>query len=183
MKKFIKTALILGLICAVSSVLLALLNKVTAPKIEEYEKSKVMSALESVSCGYQIGAQTIIIDNEFITDSYTLSDNGKKVGYILQLTSNGYGGKLILSAGYSLNGEILAVKLVSDSETPGVGKKAENEGYMDKFIGKGSINPVPTSKDMLSESEALTVSGASITFGGISKALSAGSEYVKSLGD
>lgn len=182
MSKYFKTALVLALICAVSAVSLSFLNRITEPKIKEYEESVVKKALESVAGGYDFEGPTTVQDNGFVVDYYKLTSNNKIVGYIVELVGKGYGGELKLAASYDVDGKINLVQLVSDDETPGVGKKAENEGYMDKFIGKGSTSPIPTSKDMLTDSEAQAVSGASITFGGISKALSEGSNFVKSLG-
>ncbi len=53
---------------------------------------------------------------------------------------------------------------------------------MDKFIGTGtSTNPIPTTKSMLSEVDSAAVSGATMTFSGISSALKIGSDYIKSL--
>ena len=50
---------------------------------------------------------------------------------------------------------------------------------MDKFIGKGgSEEVVPTSKSMLSETDSAAVSGATMTFSGISSALKEGADYI-----
>ncbi|MBR2282169.1 MAG: FMN-binding protein [Spirochaetales bacterium] len=181
LKYIVKTAVVLAAICAVAAVVLAGLNEVTDPKIQEYEAQKVISALEEVSCGMQIGEKKDV-NQSYVAYMYPLSSGGKDQGYILGLTSTGYGGELTLVASYDLNGVVMAAKLVADEETPGVGKKAENEGYMDKFVGTGtSTAPVPTSKSMLSDADSAAVSGASITFTGISKALAYGSDFVKSL--
>ena len=180
-KYILKTALVLAAICAVAAVILASLNMVTKPKIDEYETQKVLSALEEVSCGMEIGEKRDV-NQDYVEYLYPLSSGGKAAGYILGLTSIGYGGELTLVASYDLNGVVMAAKLVADEETPGVGKKAENEGYMDKFVGTGTDStPVPTSKSMLSSEDSAAVSGASITFTGISKALAYGSGFVKSL--
>ena len=179
--KYLKTALILAAICAVAAVVLASLNMVTAPAIEKYEEQKVLSALESVSNGMDIGSRKDVNEG-YVSYLYPLSREGKTSGYILGLTSVGYGGELGIIASFDINGFVMNAILVSDSETPGVGKKAEAKGYMDKFIGTGSdSNPVPTSKSMLNDADAAAVSGATITFTGITKALAAGSAYVKSL--
>lgn len=182
MKNYLKTAIVLGLICAVSAVSLSFLNNVTAPKIEEYELSIATKALEEVACGCSFDQMINVEGNDFVNAYCILNKDNQNTGYILQLKGNGYGGPLVITASYDLDGAIMQVKLVSDSETPGVGKKAELDGYMDKFIGTGSSQAVPTSKDMLSEKDSQAVSGASITFGGISKALSEGSNFVKTLG-
>ncbi len=182
MVKYIaKTALVLAAICAVAAIALAALNAVTEPKIEEYETQKVLSALEEVSCGMEIGERQDV-NQGYVAYMHSLTSGGKQSGYILGLTSIGYGGELTLVASYDMDGVVMAAKLVADEETPGVGKKAENEGYMDKFVGTGTASaPVPTSKSMLSSTDSAAVSGASITFTGISKALAYGSDFVKSL--
>ena len=84
-------------------------------------------------------------------------------------------------ASYSTDGTVLGAKLMSNSETPGLGKKAEEEWYMDMFEGKGGSEPVPTAKSMLPADLSAQVSGATITFTGVSSAIAAGSEYVKGL--
>lgn len=190
MTRYLKTALILAAICAVSAVILAALNMVTKPAIDAYEEGKTTSALQAVSNGMEIGEYAEINDS-YITYRYeltspnatatTVSDTAV-TGYILGLKTNGYGGEMILVASFDTDGVVMNAVLVSDDETPGVGKKAEADGYMDKFIGTGSTaNPVPTTKSMLSEVDSAAVSGATITFTGITKALNAGSAYVRSL--
>ena len=69
---------------------------------------------------------------------------------------------------------------MANSETPGLGKKSEESWYMAQFVGFGAANPIPTSKNDLADPSL--VSGATVTFTGVSGALKNGSEYVKSLG-
>ena len=181
MGRYIKTALVLAAICAVAAVVLALMNMLTKPYIDAYEADKVTSALEKVSCGMEIG-QREEINSGYVRYMHRLTSGGKTSGYILGLVSNGYGGQLTIVASYDTAGVVMAAKLIADSETPGLGKKAENDNYMKIFAGTGSASvPVPTKKTMLSDADAAVVSGASITFGGISKALANGSDFVKSL--
>lgn len=179
--KYFKTAVVLASICAVAAIVLAGMNMITKGKIESYEVGKIRNALEEVSNGMDFSEREDI-NQSYVSYMYRLTSSGFASGYILGLISNGYGGELNLVASYDLEGRIMAAKLVSDSETPGLGKKAESTGYMDKFIGTGTAQlPVPTGKGMLSESDSAAVSGASITFTGISKALAYGSDFVKSL--
>lgn len=182
MRKYIITAIVLTLICSVAAVLLAFVNKITEPVIAEYEKNVILNALKEVSCGYEIGEQKIIEGNASVEDYYELSENGMVKGYLLSLKGKGYGGELTVVASFDTEGKVMDAKLASNGETPGVGKKAENKGYMDKFIGKGTDVSIPTKKNMLTEKETAEVSGATMTFTGVSKALTAGSEFVKELG-
>ena len=181
MNKYLKTTLVLASICAVAAILLAGINVITTPYIEKYEADKVTAALEVVANGNEIGPE-ISIGDSTVEYMHELYSNGQLVGYILGLNTRGYGGEITLIASFNTDGSVANVNLVSDSETPGVGKKAENEGYMDKFIGTGTAsNPVPTTKSMLSDVDSAAVSGATMTFSGISSALKAGSDYIKSL--
>ena len=181
MSRYLKTALVLAAICAVAAVVLALMNMLTKPYIEAYEANKVTNALEQVSCGMTIGEREEVNEG-YVQYMHRLTTSGKTTGYILGLVSNGYGGQLTIVASYDANGVVMAAKLIADSETPGLGKKAENDGYMDIFKGTGTADrPVPTKKGMLSDTDVATVSGASMTFTGISKALAGGSDFVKSL--
>jgi electron transport complex protein RnfG len=53
---------------------------------------------------------------------------------------------------------------------------------MNKFKGTGADKPVPVKKTMLESADADAVTGATITFTGVSKALEYGSEFAKKLG-
>jgi len=45
MKEYLKTSIVLALICAVAAIVLAFLNGVTKPVIIEYENQKTLNAL------------------------------------------------------------------------------------------------------------------------------------------
>lgn len=175
--KMLKPAIVLFLICAVASVVLAFVNKVTSPAIKAYEEKVVLQAFMDVAGDYELGERTDY-DDQYINCSYQLIKNNSLQGYVLDLKANGYGGEMNFVARYDLNGVIKAAKMVSNSETPGIGKKSENPEYMKIFCDK---IPVPTNKNMLSPMETVIVSGASMTFGGVSKALNYGSEFIKDL--
>ncbi len=180
MKEYLKTSIVLAIICAFAAIVLATLNGVTKPIIIEYENQKTLDALQAVSNNLTISDDFIrVSENESINYYYELSNNGEKSGYLLNLVAIGYGGAMNLVASYNLEGEVLKAKVVSNSETPGLGKKSEEDWYMTKYLNK---SVVPTKKTQLSSEDAAAISGASITFSAIGNSLALGSEYVKSLG-
>ncbi len=182
MKKHLKYAFILLSICAVCAFALGWTNSITAPVIADQERQNKTMALEAVSNEWTIGEQQDVQDSPYVMYSIPLTQDGQGRGYIVGLKGAGYGGALTLVASYTTEGEMLFAKMLTNSETPGLGKKSENEGYMDMFKATGATKPVPTSKDMLSSSDAAAVSGSSVTFMAIAKAIKGGSAYVKSLG-
>mgnify|MGYP000487829840 CR=1 FL=1 len=88
---------------------------------------------------------------------------------------------MILYAAYRTDGTITNAVLVRNSESPGKPKKAEEPEYMEKFIGTSGLK-VPVIKSMLSPRDSDAVTGASITFMGVSGTLRAGSLYIMTLG-
>ena len=180
MKQMVKVGLILALLASVAATTLAVVNAVTAPKIALYEAQVVEEALKTVAGPYQIG-ESLEISDSTVSSLYSLLDEDQKsVGYIVQLTGVGYGGEMMMVS--YLNNEVIDARLLANSETPGLGKKAEIPSYMEKFIGTGGTNSVPQSKGELSKEEADAVSGSSVTFAGVAKTVAYGSNLVKSLG-
>lgn len=177
MRKSLRTAFILFAICGVSALLLAVFNNLTAPRILAFEERRTQAALEAVALGAEVGGRVEVEGDPYVTGRYSL----EPAGMILSLKTNGYGGRIDLLACYGMDGTLRAARVVGDSETPSLGKKAEEPSYMDKFIGKSS--DIPTDKAKLAPKDAEAVSGASMTFAGISKALKAGSAYVAGIGE
>lgn len=181
-KNFRYGAILLS-ICAVCSLALAVVNSITLPVIEKHNAETKAAALTPLADGMTIGDETPVVGDPMVTSTYTLSKDGQVSGYILTLKGSGYGGEFTLLASYLNSGEVISAKMLSDSETPGLGKKSEESWYMDKFKGTGTADkPVPTSKSMLSKADSDAVSGASVTFGGVSKCIAYGSSYVAGKG-
>lgn len=182
MRTYIKTAITLFLICAVCATLCGVVNSITAPVIAENQRNTDKKALAAVSGGLFPG-DTVEVDGmdsiNTVTPLYKDSSMKELGGYSLNLTGKGYGGEFTIIASYYLDGSLISAKMTSDSETAGLGKKAENDWYMAMFSGLGGNDPLPESKNDLNDSNAEIVSGATITFTGVSNALRIGSEYAK----
>jgi electron transport complex protein RnfG len=182
MKTVLVTGLKLFVICAVAALTLGGINAVTEPVIIQRRAMELQQALDELTPDAQTGEAVAVPDNPVVVTRYAVSKDGENAGLLLELIGSGYGGEMKILARYDPNGTILAAKLMQNSETPGLGKKAENPAYMEKFIGTGSKDkPVPVRKDMLTSKEADAVTGATITFLGISKALAEGADYVKAV--
>jgi len=199
----------LAIICAVASLVLGVVNIVTEPVIIERKRVEKEMALKELSDGDSVGELQLPADSEelhgklmtalaghgviaageeidekeFITSIYPVEKEGEVIKYILQLEGSGYGGKMIILAVFMSDGTFVKAKLMENNETPGLGKKAESPSYYDMFMATGSdAAPLPVSKRALSASHAEAVSGSTITYNGIARALALGSDYVKLLG-
>ncbi|HDQ15242.1 MAG TPA: FMN-binding protein [Sediminispirochaeta sp.] len=186
MKDMVKIGSRLAIICAVAALVLGLMNAVTEPRIELIKQQRLAAALENVSSGMKVGEANPVEGHKGITTYYPLFESSDTSddpdAYIVRLVGTGYGGDMVILAGFQATGEVFAVQLMENQETPGLGKEAEKSSYMEMYLGTGGEEPIPVRKDMLAQEEADTITGATITFIGIAKALENGSNFVKELG-
>lgn len=173
----------LAIICVVAALVLALVNAVTAPVIEENREKDLQEAQAQVVGDASVGERVDVPeeDHDVVVAYYPVgSDSPPADRYVVELLGAGYGGDMQILAGIRADGEIFAAVLMENSETPGLGKQAEEPEYMEsKFVGTGGDDePVPTTTGDLPEEEAEAVSGATVTFMGIGEALQAGSRFV-----
>jgi len=183
MQKLVAIGTRLAIICTVAALVLALVNAVTAPVIAQNRQEALNEALAQIVGDAQVGDRTPVPEdeNEVVSAYYPIrSGEDAAGGYVVELIGSGYGGEMQILAGFRADGEVFSAVLMQNSETPGLGKEAEDPAYMEgKFIGKGDDEPVPTTKSDLPPEEAEAVSGSTITFMGIADALAAGSRYVE----
>jgi len=170
----------LFLICAVAALTLGVINTITAPVIAERKVLELNKALNTLTGELQAGEGVAVEEEPVVKAYYPVLQAGKVNSFILELNGSGYGGDMKILSRFKPEGEIVSVKLMDNLETPGLGKKAENPEYMKKFIGSGSSAPVPVLKSMLEQSEAEAITGATITFIGVAKALDEGSRFITS---
>ncbi len=181
MKQYLKVAFSLFLICAVAASLLAVINAITAPVIAQNSEKETIEAYNAIAAGYTFDLDELKeSDTAGVEYTIPLYDGNELAGYIAGLVGNGYGGAFTLVASYSIDGTLLEAKMMGNSETPGLGKKAEESWYMKQFAGLGGDKPLPESKSDLADPSA--VSGASVTFNGVNKAIKTGSEMIKQMG-
>ncbi len=173
----------LALICAIAAFSLGLANAVTAPRIAELKAQRLQEALSAVIPEGKAGDFVPVEGGKVVRGYYpVINSAGEQAGYVLRLVGSGYGGDLNILASYLPDGAIHSSVLMENQETPGLGKEAEKPEYMRMYKGTGSTKPVPARKSQLPQEQADSISGATITFAGIGRALGEGSAYVISLG-
>ena len=129
--------IVLVLICAIMSGLLALTNNITAPIIEEAErKANEAARLEVLPAAD--GFEELKAEGlpAAVTGVYKASNGA---GYTFSITAEGYGGKntLKMAVGIDADGKITGTKVLSQSETPGLGAKIVTDaGFSAQFPGK-----------------------------------------------
>lgn len=183
MKNMIKDALILFAITLISGLLLGLVYQVTEEPRRLQQEKKIQEACQTVfaqakgfeEIEYVPGeelAQELMTDGVTIGTVYeALDDAGTGLGYVLETTSGeGYGGNITLYVGITNEGLLNGVSILSISETPGLGMRAE-EVLVPQFAGKQATDFTYTKTGSQSDSEIDAISGATITTKAVTNAV------------
>jgi electron transport complex protein RnfG len=149
---------VLFLICAVTALLLGLVNYITADRIAEIKAEKTAAALSEVLSADEYITEEYTGDNSSVTEVYSAVTGGEQVGYVVECIVSGSQGNIDMVVGVDTDGAVTGVSIVDMSETSGLGSKASGEEWRAQFIGV--TEPQSVSKDG-GEIDALT--GATIT--------------------
>ncbi len=125
----IQAVAVLTIIAIASAASLAALHNLTQPRIEESRKERRESTLEKIFPSGEF--------EELENDVYKVTRDGSLVGYAGIGKGKGYGGfsggLIHMAVGINLDGTVHGVKVIRQSETPGLGSRITNEGFLKKF--------------------------------------------------
>lgn len=165
--------IILFVICLATSLLLGLVNMITAPNIKRMNEEKTQAA-----------KQKVLMADEYTEVLYTGGDSVVKAvfqagdtGYVVQVAPSGFGGNLNMMVGVGADGTVTGVDIISHAETSGLGANATKPAFKDQY--RGQTGPLAVKKDG-GTIDALT--GATITSRAVTSGVNAALEAVASLG-
>ena len=148
----LKSIVVILCICLIIAVAMAVINNVTAPKIEEANRQAEQEALRIVLKDATEFEKVEGSYPESVTAIYR--DTGDQ-GYVAMLNAKGYDSSnpIKIAVGFDMEGTILQCHVISCSgETSGIGTKVADESFLNTFVGKDA-----------SLSEVDAISGATIS--------------------
>ncbi len=160
MNKTLRLGLTLLVISVVAASILAFSNDATKEKIAEIELQMTQDALSGIFG--EIENYEPIEGSDFekmqeedpeIIEVYKILESDDVKGYSITTASNGFDGPIEIMVGVDSEGDILGVRLLKHTETAGIGSKAAEPEFTEKFEGK------ETSEEI----EVETISGATTT--------------------
>lgn len=164
----------LGIICIIVAGLLAFVNGITAPVIEENNKKNEEIAMREVLPG----ADTF----EKLTLDFKPSQSGvdvisvysaKDKGYVVtSACTEGYGGKITIIVGVNPDMTVSKAKVMTIAETAGLGMKADSEDFMSQYTGlKENIGVERNNGGNPDNNTISAISGATVTSKAVTKAV------------
>ena len=164
----LRLTLTLLLITGVTAALLGLVNELTEDKIDKLTREKAEKAMQEVLPAEQYEALPVEADG--ITAAYRAGD----AGYVLRVSTSGFGGAIDMMVGVDTNGTVTGISIISHSETASLGANCTREDFRSQFVGASGA--VAVTKDG-GQIEALT--GATVTSRAVSDGVSLALRYVK----
>ena len=177
-KYVLRLAAILLTITSVVAALLAGVNSVTAPVIDQLNAEKTQKAIEAVLPG---GYEAEIINFNDETGLVSKVYSGLN-GFAFEVTPGGFDNTITMMVGVDLQGNVLGISVVSHTETAGLGAVAAagtpaGESFRNQFVGtSGSVAVTKDGGAM----DAIT--GATITSRAICVGVNAALDCVAGLG-
>jgi electron transport complex protein RnfG len=192
----IKDALILFIITLIAGFALGFVHEVTLPAIEAQNLQAKMDAYRTVfpeaadftaedSLTQLIGESPALFEskgfaNINVDEALSATDEaGNLLGYVVVVTTQeGYGGAITLSLGYSLDGTVNGIEILSMNETAGLGAKAGGKEFKNQFAGKNVTEFAYTKTGAQTDNEIDALSGATITTRAVVDAANAGLSFL-----
>lgn len=131
----LQIALVLLTICALASAAVALVYAVTCEKADENQQAACQDAIEKI---YGEGIETAETDApDGLQQTFSVTRNGEILGVCALVKGAGFGGDMDVMVGFTPDGSgIVGVRVTSHAETPGLGSRVAEDGYLSRYAGK-----------------------------------------------
>jgi len=156
MKEIFRYGLILFAVCVIAAGALSLVYRKTKPIIEKSSLEEANSSAREV-----LPAADSFVVKDGIKFGY--NKQGECVGKVIETVADGYGGAIKLIIGVDPEGKVTGVKILSHSETPGLGAKIQEPWFTRQFIGKTKADLGLKPEGEIDAITAATISSRAVT--------------------
>ena len=184
MRNILKLGLFLCIIASIAGWSISYVNGITYPLIQEQLEKEKLAGFQEVYPGageVKDESNTYLSSNSdsILTEVNVVYQENNPVGVIYIAEPVGYGGVMQLLVGIDINGkDITAIKVLSQTETPGLGTNAQKSFFTDRFKGKsaGSMLEVVT-KEPVGDNQVLAITSATITSKAVTDGVNAARQH------
>jgi electron transport complex protein RnfG len=140
MKEILKLIGVLTAFGAVAGLLLAYTNDVTRDRIATAKQAEKLDALRAVLPEFdnQPNQNTcrITVNGEEWTFFVARKNNAYTGAATESASKNGYGSRILLMIGFNANRTVQQVKILEQTETPGLGSRITEDAFRGQFTGR-----------------------------------------------
>jgi len=173
MRDMLKPAVVLFIAALVTSLILCLMQNVTKDIIAANAEQARLEAMQEVLPF--AGTFAEMIETNEVSGVVSYADcfalDGTLLGTALTVAVRGYGGAMQILVGVDGQNAVTGVRLLSHSETPGLGTNAEKDSFLSQYIAKTGVLSVTRTSPRGNEIQAIT--SATITSRAVTEGVNA----------
>lgn len=165
MPDLLKMMLVLFVACGFSAGSLAVVNLVTREPIANWEQKQKQEALREVFASADEFEETTP------NRAWEARSQGQPVGRVFMTETPGYSGPIVMMFGLAADGTLTGFKVLTQTETPGLGAKIAKEPFSGQFRGKRP-DQIALRKDSPDKGQIDAISAATISSRAVTRAVS-----------
>ncbi|MEG1642117.1 MAG: RnfABCDGE type electron transport complex subunit G [Synergistaceae bacterium] len=165
MAKIARLGIVLFAITLITGMILGKVYTVTLEPIAATKQKEKMEALAQTLPGAK-EFKTLKIATDptgTIREINIGTADGQLIGYNITVAPKGYAGLIEMVVGIRKDGQLMDIKILNHSETPGLGAKAPEAPFAGQFKNKKTENLTVVKTPTTNENEIQAISGATIT--------------------
>ncbi len=179
MKAALKLIITLFLVCGIAAGSLAFVNAATKERIAEFAAIEREEARKKVfpdadafteSRSYDDWAAQKLDEKAGDVFEWAAVKAGNPIGYVFQTSVQGYGGIVKIIFGVDLEGRVTGLRILSHTETAGLGAKITSDAFLKQYAGK-TVEQLVLKKDDPSKGALDAISAATISSRAVAKAV------------
>lgn len=177
--EFVKMVVVLTVICAVAAGSLAMVRQTTAERIELQQIKFIKEpAVKAVIAGFDndpvVDRKVLALGEGAGTMFFPGKTDGRTTGLAYEVSAKGYHGEIGVMIGVDVEkAALMGIKVVSHTETPGLGARVVEEGFQAQFAGLDIDSKIDTSQN---GGVIDGISGATFSSNGVCTAVRTGLE-------
>ena len=174
MKHIVKPALSLFVVAAIAAVSLGIVYDITLEPIEAQRRRTQERMLREVLANASDFREMSVETPGSIVRVFEGLDNGRTVGYVIELAPMGFGGAINMMVGISGGGT--GMRILRHGETPGFGAYIVRESFFRRFDGRNLV-PLTVVRSSPGENEIQAITSSTITTQAVTGAVNEAIEW------
>ena len=171
-QKIFKLGLILFIVTAITGLILGVVYEITASPIKQTQerlKNEALSGALPEAENFSLlelapGAPDIVKEVQGGTK------DGVGTGYCITVSPKGYGGPIEIVVGIASDGALRAIRILNQTETPGLGAKAADAAFTNQYSEKqvermAVVKTTPSTPDQIQAISGATITSEAVTLG------------------
>ncbi|WP_459128620.1 RnfABCDGE type electron transport complex subunit G [Guggenheimella bovis] len=187
MNKILKYGLLLCLFGALSALLLGVFNQITEGPIQEARLKAEMESRKQVfpeadNFEEMPNLEALQAGDTNILSAHKALKGAETIGYVIKTKANGFSGPVEVMIGAKVDGSINGVRIVNQTETPGVGDRSTKPEFYSQYEGKTLTSEIGVNKQAPQGNEIQAISGATVTSKAVTKAVNLAKGVLERIG-